>query len=470
LAGAAQIVPVPDRHPPTGITMTLTATRPLHRILGLGFGLALAFGSTVGVGILRLPGILAGALGDSRLIVLFWVLGGAYALLGAVAVSELAAMIPAAGGFYVYARRAFGDRGGFIVGWSDWFSNVSALAYQTVTVAAFLGALWAPAAAHTVVTGLSVLVVFTALHWVGLRLGGAVTAGIAVSVGLMLLMLVVGCFLVPPAPASVAAAPANSAAALPLMSLAMVAAIVMAIRSVLLAFDGWYGPIYVAEESTNPGRTLPRAIIGGTLLVAALYLVINIAFVRVLPLPVLAASLLPAADAAAILLPRGGALIVTVISLVTVLSVMNATLIALPRILVGLSRDGLCTPRAAVVSASGTPRFALGLSSVAVALVVLSGTFEQIIALGAVVFVFNYISAYAAVFVLRRREPALPRPYRALGYPLSTAVVMAGSVLFLVAAVAEDHRSAVVAAALLLASVPAYQWVVWRRRAAEAGR
>src|ERR1700732_3460943 len=88
----------------TGMTMTNTAVRPLHRILGLGFGLALAFGSAVGVGILRLPGTLAGALGDSRLIVLFWVLGGLYALLGAVAVAELAAMMPTAGGFYVYAR------------------------------------------------------------------------------------------------------------------------------------------------------------------------------------------------------------------------------------------------------------------------------------------------------------------------------------------------------------------------------
>jgi APA family basic amino acid/polyamine antiporter len=119
-----------------------------------------------------------------------------------------------------------------------------------------------------------------------------------------------------------------------------------------------------------------------------------------------------------------------VISLVTVLSVMNATLMVTPRILIGLSRDGLCTPKAAAVSVSGTPRFALGLSAAAVALLIVTGTFEQIMALGAVLFVFNYISAYAAVFVLRRREPALPRPYRALGFPLSTAVVLVGSVLF----------------------------------------
>jgi APA family basic amino acid/polyamine antiporter len=446
--------------------MTTTAARPLHRILGLGFGLALAFGSTVGVGILRLPGTLAAALGDSRLIVLFWVLGGLYALLGAVAVAELAAMIPAAGGFYVYARRAFGDRGGFVIGWSDWIVNTSALAYVSIAAASFLGALWASAAAHNQVAAISILSVFTGLHWVGLRIGRAITSCISASVGLMLLMLVVGCFIVPPAPALTGAAPADSAASLPLMSMAMVAVIVTALRSVLVTFDGWYGPIYVAEESTDPARTLPRAIIGGTLLIAALYLLVNIAFIRALPLPVLAASRLPAADAASLILPRGGAEVVTVISFVTIISILNAVLICTPRILVGLSRDGLGTLKAAAVSVSGTPRFALGLSSVAAALLILTGTFEQIIALGAVLFVFNYISAYAAVFVLRRREPTLPRPYRAFGFPLSTAVVLLGSVLFLAAAVAGDHRSAIIVAALFVASVPAYAVVVRRRAVA----
>ena len=190
--------------------MTTTAARPLQRILGLGFGLALAFGNTVGVGILRLPGTLAGALGDSRLVVLFWILGGLYALLGAFAVAELAAMMPVAGGFYVYARRAFGARGGFIIGWSDWINNVSALAFQAIAATSFLGALWAPAAIHNVSAALSILSLFTGLHWVGLRLGRAVTGTISVSVGLMLLMLVLGCFIATPAHTLTAAPPART--------------------------------------------------------------------------------------------------------------------------------------------------------------------------------------------------------------------------------------------------------------------
>ncbi|HLW23838.1 MAG TPA: APC family permease [Steroidobacteraceae bacterium] len=447
--------------------MPSPASRPLQRILGLGFGLALAFGSTVGVGILRLPGTLAAALGDSRLVIVFWVIGGVYAFFGAVAVSELAAMTPAAGGFYVYARRAFGERGGFVIGWSDWIVNSSATAYVSITAASFLAEVWAPAAANSQAAALAILAAFTGLHWVGLRLSRTVTGIISVTVGLMLLGLVIGCFLTAPTPVLRGAAPAGSAASLPLLSVAMIAAIVTAMRSVLATFDGWYGPIYVAEESTDPARTLPRAIIGGTVLIAFLYLIINLAFIRALPLPVLAASQLPAADAAKVILGRGGALIVTVISFVTMFSLMNALLITTPRILLGMGRDGLGIKRAGVVSASGTPRFALGLTSLAAALLIVTGTFEQILALGVVLFVFNYISAYAAVFVLRRREPTLPRPYRALGYPFSTAIVLLGSVLFLVAAVAGDRRSAIIVAALFVASIPAYVLTVRSRNSAQ---
>jgi basic amino acid/polyamine antiporter, APA family len=452
--------------PDNGTIMTNPSPRPLRRILGLGFGVALAFGGTVGVGILRLPGTLAAALGDSRLVELFWVIGGLYAFFSAVAVAELAAMMPTAGGFYVYARRAFGDRGGFVIGWSDWIVNGSALAYVTVAAASFLGFLWPPAAAHSQMAALSILAAFTGLHWIGLRLGRTVTGIISALVGLMLLLLVTGCFLTTPAPALATVAPTSSAAALPLMSVAMISVIVTAMRSVLATFDGWYGPIYVAGESTDPARTLPRAIIGGTLLIAALYLLINIALIRILPLPVLAASQMPAADAASVILPRGGAMIVTVISLVTMFSILNALMIMAPRILLGMSRDGLGIQRAGVVSESGTPRFALGLTSLAAGLLIVTGTFEQIIALGVVLFVFNYISAYAAVFVLRRREPTFPRPYNTFGFPLSTAVVLTGSVLFLVAAVAGDSRSAMIVAGLFIVSLPAYALIARSRHLA----
>jgi APA family basic amino acid/polyamine antiporter len=239
---------------------------------------------------------------------------------------------------------------------------------------------------------------------------------------------------------------------------------VTALRAVLVTYDGWYSPIYLAEESTDPTLTMPRAMIGGTLVVMVLYVLINIAMLRVLPLSVLSASQLPAADAARAVLPQGGAELVTVISLLTVLSLINALLLMMPRVLFAIGRDGMFTPRAAAVSSGGTPRLALAVSSAAGIGLILSGTFEQIVALSAVLFLLNYIAVYTALFVLRRREPDLPRPYRAFGFPFSTGIVWLGCVLVLLAAIIEDLQSAVAAALLLIACAPVYAWIIRRRR------
>jgi basic amino acid/polyamine antiporter, APA family len=444
--------------------MMIQTTRPLARILGLGFGLAMVFGGTVGVGILRLPGTLAAALGDSRLIVLFWILGGVYSLLGAVAVAELAAMLPEAGGFYVYARRAFGNGPGFVVGWSDWVNQVASLSYGALTAATFLGTLWPAMAVNPRALAIAIIGGFTVLHWAGLRIGSTLTRIISLSVGVMLMVLVIGCFFTAPAASSGAPPPVTSAMSLPLLSLGMLAAVVTALRAVFLTYDGWYSPIYMAEESTQPALTMPRALIGGTLLVAAMYVLINIAILRVLPLPVLAASELPAADVARVILPRGGAEVVTVISLLTVLSLINAIMLMTPRILLAIGRDGFFTRKAALVSAGGTPRVALAVTSGAAAALIMSGTFEQIVAVAAVLFLLNYVSTYTALIVLRRREPATPRPYRAFGYPYTTAIVLVGCVLLWIAAIMEDRRSGLFAALLLIACAPVYAWVARHRR------
>jgi APA family basic amino acid/polyamine antiporter len=246
--------------------------------------------------------------------------------------------------------------------------------------------------------------------------------------------------------------------------MAMLFTVVPALRAILTAFDGWYAPIYMAEENTDPTRTLPRAIIGGALVVTALYLLINLAFVRVLPLSVLAASELPAADAARLVLPRGGAELVTLLSLFMMFSLLNNVMLMTPRILYAIGRDGLFTDKAAHVSAGGTPRVALLLTSVITMITILSGTFQQVIALFAVLFLLCYVSAFLAVLVLRHREPELARPYRALGYPVSTLVVLAGSMAFLIAAVVEDPRSGIISAVFVGACVPVYAWLSRGRR------
>ena len=438
--------------------MTATNTYNLRRVLGVGFGLAIAFGGTVGVGILRLPSTLAANLGDARLIVLFWILGGVYALLGAVSVAELAAMIPQAGGFYVYARRAFGRGVGFVVGFADWLNEVSALSYAALLAGSFVGELRPSLVGHDKIVALGFLALFTALHWIGIRLSGALTRFISLSVGLMMIVIIVGAFVVAPMSATPVATPVASGG--------FFLAAVASLRAVFVAYDGWYSPIYMAEESTTPTRTLPRAIIGGTLLIAAVYVLFNIAIVRVLPIPVLAVSTLPAADVARVILPHGGGTLVTVISLCTLLSLMNAILLMTPRIMVALGRDGLLSERAARVSAGGVPRFALAATSLFSAGLIAWGSFDQIVDIAAVLFLLVYVSGYLSLIILRRREPDTERPYRAWLFPVSTLVVLAGCLSLWVSALYNDPKTGLLAALLLAACVPVYA-LLRRRKVSE---
>jgi APA family basic amino acid/polyamine antiporter len=153
-----------------------------------------------------------------------------------------------------------------------------------------------------------------------------------------------------------------------------------------------------------------------------------------------------------------------VISLFTVLSLLNCNLLMSPRILFSIGRDGLLSAKAALVSDGGTPRTALAATTAMAGVLILSGSFEQILALYAVLFLLYYVSAFAAVFVLRHREPTLARPYRAFGYPFSTGLVLLGSLAFLVAAIAQDPRSGLIAAAFLIGCVPVYLRMAHSRR------
>ena len=433
----------------------------LLRILGAGFGLAVVLGGTVGVGILHLPGTVAAELGNLWLILAVWILGGLYTFLGSLSVAELGAMLPQAGGFYVYAKRAFGHLAGFTVGWGDWLNNCATLSYASFAAAEYLKALAPAFPGSPRIIALTLLLFFAALHWLGLRVGSMAQKLASSATAVTLLVLAVACFLYR---GTVQAAGSGSMTAVSDLFRSNVgvahflAAFVIALRSVIVTYDGWYEPIYFTEEDTNPARHLPRVLIGGVLLVVGLYLTLNLAFLRVLPISVLAASRLPAADAAQAVFASWSGKFVTFLSLLTLLSLLNCVLLGAPRILYAIGRDGLFTERAARVSAGGTPRPAMLMSAGAALVLVALGTFEKIIAIAAVVFVAIYCVSYAAVFVLRWKAPTLERPFRAWGYPWATAIVLLGSLLFLAGAAVSDPRNTFYGVMLLAASVPAYFW------------
>jgi basic amino acid/polyamine antiporter, APA family len=431
--------------------------------------LAVVFGSTVGVGILRLPGTVAAQLGNSRLVLAVWVAGGVYTLLGAVSISELAAMLPATGGFYVYAKRAFGSATGFTVGWGDWLNNCAVLAFGSVAAAEYLTVLISRMPGHERSVALLLLASLTLMHWIGLRLSSVVLQLSSSTTALTLIVLACACLFHRGAADSALHHPLSVA---PSSALTIFAALILAFRAVIVTYDGWYEAIYFAEEDKDPARNLPRAMIGGVVLIVAVYLLMNVAFLRVMPMSELAASKLPAADAARIVFASTpfatlSGKFVTLLSLLTLISLVNSVMLGAPRILFAVGRDGLFTDRVTAVSATGTPRPALLLSSLAAAVLVVSGTFENIVTIAAFFVASIYCLNYVALFALRRREPVLPRPFRAWGYPWSTGIVLLGSILFLVAAVHGDPGNALRAFVLLAVSVPVYLWTKGRHRASK---
>jgi len=435
----------------------------LRRILGLGFCLAFVFGTMVGVGILRLPGMVAAAVGSPFLVMVCWCVGGLYALMGAVSVSELAAAYPEAGGLRVFARHAFGEGAGFVVGWVDWLASVATLAYGAVAAVQFLGTLWPLLGQYESAAASALLILFALMHLVGVRIGSSAITGVSAATGILLMVLIGACLLTHPVVQATTSAGAglHSTSTAPAGTLL---AMVPAIRALLTAYDGWYAPVYTAEESLDCSRTLPRAIIGGALMVVGLYLLINYAFLCVLPIPVLAASTLPAASAADAVLPHGSGALMTALSILIALNLINGNIIMGPRVLFSMAREGWIAGGLAAVNTGGTPHAALIATAVTSIVMVLTGSFNQLIALFAVLILLNYVVTFASVFALRRRKPDLPRPYRALGYPLSTGVVLAGSLSFLVVALIEDWRSGLTAVLFLSLCLPAYALAARSRR------
>ena len=437
----------------------------LLHILGLGFGLAGAVGGSIGAGILRTPGLVAAQLGSPALILAAWLVGGLYALLGAVCVAELGASLPRAGGWYVYAQRAFGPWAGFSVGWTDWLGHVVGLAWVAITVGEYVEALLPAFPLGPRATACLVLAVFSLIQLLGVRAGSASQQLLSLVKAAAFLALVLACFLLgdPAGGETGAALGATAEASAGLVGgsglvtgSGFALAAVLALQAVITTYDGWASPIYFSEEFSEPARDLPRSLLGGVGAVLVIYLLVNGALLRVLPLEQLAASALPAADAARRLVgPLGGHLIAG-LALLSLLGLVNTVVMAAPRILFGLSRDGLVPAFAQQVTAGGTPLAALAITSGGAAALVLSGSFARLLGMASFLYVAIYLAGIVALLVLRWREPELERPFRAWGYPVTPLLIAAGSLAFLVAALCSDTANSLAALALIALGYPLY--------------
>lgn len=425
----------------------------LLRVLGVGFGLAVIIGNTIGAGIFRAPGSIALQLPHPWLFLGVWILGGFYALLGAISLAELGAMIPKSGGQYVFARYALGEYAGFIVGWSDWISTCGTAAAVSLLIGEFAGALFPQLNGRAAGIAAAVAIVFAVLQWRGVVWGSTVQNITSLLKALAFLALVAAAFMLG-GQGSLTTETTQSAPT----GVALIVALVLSLQTVIYTYDGWSGVVYFSEEVKDPGRDIPRSMFGGVLLVIAIYLLVNVALLYVLPISKIAGQDFAAGAAAQVIFGRHGDTVFRTLTILSMLSAINAYHLMATRVLFAMSRDGLFTKRAAAVNEGGTPAVALMTSAAVAVLFILFGqTFDKVITVLAFFFVANYTLSFISVFVLRVREPEKERPYRAWGYPWTTALVLIGSVLFLVGAIASDTRNSIYALLLLAVSYPLFR-------------
>ena len=430
----------------------------LLRVLGVGFGLAIVVGGTIGVSIFRLPGSIAALLGSAWLVILVWLLGGLYTLLSANYTAELATMLPKAGGPYVYARRAFGDYAGFVVGWSGWLGDTSALAFLSIAFGEFATALFAPNFSGSETSlGISILLLLTVLNWLGVRAGSRTQKLTSFLKAVALLGFVCVCFALGgrsnAADAEQIIQPARENA------LGLFVAVVLSFQLVLGAYGGWNSVVYFAEEDENPSRNIPRSLHGGVLLVIVIYLLVNFALFYVLSLPEMAASKLPAADAMNVIFGASGGQIITALALLSVTGIINAAIMFAPRALFGLGRDGLFTTKATIVNRGGTPVIALAVTAGTAIFLITIGTFETLLAIYAFFGVIGNILLVGSLFILRKHEPDLPRPFRTFGYPFAPFVLLLISIALFVGYIISDTTNSLYSLVALAASYPIYRLV-----------
>jgi basic amino acid/polyamine antiporter, APA family len=431
---------------------TLPAARRqgrLLRVLGVAFGLAIIIGNSIGVGILRTPGDIAARLPSEPLFLGVWIAGGIYALLGALSLAELGAMIPRSGGQYVFVRRALGEYPGFVVGWSDWISTCGSTAAVSIVLGEYSGVLFPALAGRETATAVAAVLAFAGIQWRGIKWGDSVQQITSLAKTLGFGALILACFLLVGAHGPSVPVPTPAGAAL-------FAAVTVSLQGVIYTYDGWNGIFYFSEEVRDPGRDIVRSTIVGVLMVITIYLLVNLAFLHVLSIGGMAGEPFVAGAAAKAIFGAKGDTVIRALMVVSILSTINALQLMASRVPLAMSRDGLLPARVASVSEGGAPRVALLAGTAVAVLLLLTGTFNQVLALLAFYFVLNYLLSFTSIFVLRLREPDTERPYRVWGFPWTTGIALLGSAGFLIANVAGDTRNSVRSLVILALSFPVF--------------
>jgi len=426
----------------------------LLRIFGLGFGLAVVIGGTIGSGILRNPSVVAAGFIDPKLIVLAWLAGGLFVAIDAMPTVELGAAIPLSGGPYSLAARAIGPFTGFFVGWADWLQLVMSTGFISVAFGQYVQRLGFFAELPTALVAIGLLLGCGALNWIGARVGGASQNIGSALKALVLVALVITLFVAHGDPAAAISAPPP-----PLFT--WVAAAV-ALRAIYGAYGGWQAAVYFSEEVHEPERNIARATFAGIALVTALYVLVNAAVLHVVPVGLLVSSTLAVSDAATMVLGPNSGAIVTILAIICVATIANLQVMEHVRTTYAMARKGMLPPGLATVSASGTPRAALVVVIVSIALVVTGasfikgGLYEVLLNLYAPNIMIIFLLLSYGALRLRRTEPDLYRPYKMPFYPIPALISIVVNAVLLLLFLSTDMVTSIWSVIFLAMAVPLY--------------
>ena len=430
--------------------MSDTKKNQLQKSLGLSFNIAVLIGGTIGVGILRTPGSIASLLDNYWLIIASWLFGGLYVLLGANSYAELSTMLPKAGGSYNYIKRAFGEYAGFLSGWFDFIVNVTPPAFYCIVISEYIIILFPVLSNYSTVMAISLLLAFVLIHLSGVKNGSVIQQITSFLKVICFVALVIACFMytgteVPKIKTD------NS-----FFQIGLIFGFFKSLQLIIGTYNGWNSVCFFAEENDNPNKNIPKSLYSGVFLVVAIYVLVNAAFFHVLPIETLAKSNLAAADVAKILFGENGAIIVTVISIFSLISILNAFMMIPPRILYGLSRDGFFFKQGTTINKGGTPIVALLVSSFFSLFLICIGSFEVLFSFAAFISIIVWGLAYLSLLKLRATEPNLPRPYHSFWYPWTTIFAFVASIALLIGFIFSDPKGFAIIVVLTLISYPVF--------------
>ena len=431
------------------------------RAIGVARATAMVIGTIIGASIFVQPSAVSGAVPSIAGVLLVWAVAGALSLIGALIAAELASAYPRTGGVYVFLREAYGPAVGYLWGWAMFWTMHSGIIAAIATVfARYLGQFIELGETGTRAAAVGAIVALSAVNYVGVRHGSALqTFFTAIKVGAVVLIVVLGVVFV----ARHEPAAAGTAAPDPTFGFG---SFVSALIAGLFAYGGWHMVTYAADETRDPTRTIPRALMIGMLVVTVAYIAINAAYLAVLPLATVAGSTRVAADFADAVLGAGGNAISALV-IASALGGLTGIILAGPRVYLAMAQDGLLFRWAGALHPRyRTPHVAIVLQALWSSVLVMTGTFRALFTRVVYTEWIFFALMAGSLFFLRGRNGYNPA-YRVWAYPLLAGIFVASSLTIVLRQIVADPTESLIGLGLVLAGLPVY-WIWTRRRRSRA--